>query len=134
MSENGIITIRTLECDVCDRYDSIMLSEEEVITRSKSTDMGIGAYSVVHKDHTRIIYFDKDGTYLGDTIAMNPDDVPDTIKDGPNKPTDEWFDTLPGKQLEDDIYGVDEDSKVVEKPRKRGKIITFFTQRFSTKR
>lgn len=81
--QESVITIRTLECDVCDRYDSIMLSQEEINARSNSTDMGIGAYSIVHKDHTRIIYFDKEGTYLGDTIAMNPDDIPENLQSQP---------------------------------------------------
>ncbi len=156
MSENEIITIRTLECDVCDRYDSIMLSQEEVIARSNSTDMGIGAYSVVHKDHTRIIYFDKDGTYLGDTIAMNPDDIPEIFKEKsklvpccPNCESDNTYiqetihrNNTHTKKLccEDCKYWEDYNSKnpevlkkELDSPRKRGKIITFFTQRFSTK-
>ncbi len=68
----------------------------------KPKNIHIGAFSFVHKDHTRIIYCDKDGTYLG-SIAMNPDDVPEILK------------------------------KELDSPRKRGKIITFFTQWFSTK-
>ena len=77
------IVIRTIDCDICGRFDSVILSQTEVIARSNSTDMGIGAYSIVHKDHTRIIYFDKDGTYLGDTIAMNPDDIPENLLSQP---------------------------------------------------
>ncbi|MCY3411442.1 MAG: 50S ribosome-binding GTPase [Candidatus Heimdallarchaeota archaeon] len=77
--QDQIVTVRTLECDVCNRFDSITLSGQELAARCKSTDMGIGAYSVVHTNHTRIVYFDNQGTYLGDTIAMNEDDIPDTL-------------------------------------------------------
>ncbi len=81
--QEQVITIRTLECDICNRYDSINLSRDELIARTNNNDLGIGAYSIVHKDHTRIIYFDIDGTYLGDTIAMNQDDIPDSMQSQP---------------------------------------------------
>lgn len=81
--QDQVITIRTLECDICDRYDSINLSLDEVEARTRSTDLGIGAYSIVHKSHTRIVYFDKMGTYLGDTIAMNSDDIPENLQSPP---------------------------------------------------
>ena len=81
--QESVVTIRTLECDICGRFDSIMLSSEEINIRSKSTDMGIGAYSIVHNDHTRIIYFDEKGEYLGDTIAMSPDDIPEDLQTQP---------------------------------------------------
>lgn len=77
--QDEIITIRTLDCDICNRYDSVMLNREEILVRCKATDMGIGAYSVVHTDHTRIVYFDRNGSYLGDTIALSKDDIPDEI-------------------------------------------------------
>ena len=71
MSEQIILTIRTLECDVCQRFDTVMLSEEEVKMRANSTDLGIGAYALNHNDHSRVIYFDDKGNYLGDTIAYD---------------------------------------------------------------
>ncbi|MHA2504014.1 MAG: ADP-ribosylation factor-like protein [Candidatus Kariarchaeaceae archaeon] len=81
--QETVITIRTLECDVCRRFDSIILTKEEILVRAKVTDMDIGAYSVVHNDHTRIVYFDKEGQYLGDTIAMSEDEVPENLKTQP---------------------------------------------------
>lgn len=78
--QQSLLTIRTLDCDVCGRYDTIMLTTEEVEARAKSAEMGIGAYSVIHKDHTRIIYFDKSGEYLGDTIAMNQEEIPENLQ------------------------------------------------------
>lgn len=81
--QDTVVTIRTLECDICGRFDSIMLGIEEIKVRSKSTDMGIGAYSIVHTDHTRIIYFDGKGEYLGDTIALSSDDIPENLQTQP---------------------------------------------------
>ncbi|MHA2249569.1 MAG: ADP-ribosylation factor-like protein [Candidatus Kariarchaeaceae archaeon] len=81
--QESVITIRTLECDICGRFDSVMLSLEEIQIRSKTTDMGIGAYSIVHTDHTRIIYFDETGQYLGDTIALTADDIPENLQTQP---------------------------------------------------
>ncbi len=81
--QDSVITIRTLECDICSRFDSIMLSIDEIRVRSKSTDMGIGAYSIVHSDHTRIIYFDEKGEYLGDTIALSSEDIPEHLQTQP---------------------------------------------------
>ncbi len=75
-----VISIRTQECDICRRFDTVMLSSEEVRVRVKTTDMGIGAYSIKHTDHTRIIYFDEEGSYLGDTIALSSDDMPEMIQ------------------------------------------------------
>ena len=81
--QETVVTIRTLECDVCSRFDSIMLSSEEILVRTKATDMGIGAYSILHSDHTRIVYFDKDGEYLGDTIAMSKEEIPEILQTQP---------------------------------------------------
>lgn len=81
--QDTVVTIRTLECDICSRFDSIMLTREEILVRSKATDMDIGAYTIPHTDHTRIVYFDKAGEYLGDTIAMTPDEVPETLRTQP---------------------------------------------------
>lgn len=78
--QNSVITIRTLECDKCGRFDTAMLSQEEIKSRCNSNDMNIGAYTIVHKDHTRIIYFTEEGVFLGDTIALNPEDIPETIQ------------------------------------------------------
>lgn len=78
--QESVITIRTLECDICRRFDSIMMSLEEIKARAQSTDMGIGAYSVPHNDHTRIVYFDEKGEYLGDTIALSHEELPDILK------------------------------------------------------
>ncbi len=69
IGDDEIKVIRTIECDLCYKFDSILLSKTEVIKRTKLTDMGIGAFSVKHGDHTRIVYFDEDANYLGDTIA-----------------------------------------------------------------
>lgn len=78
-----LVTIRTLDCDICGRYDSIQLSRSEIRSRTKTTDMGIGAYSVMHKDHTRIIYFDVDGNFLGDTIALSTEEIPEDLLSTP---------------------------------------------------
>lgn len=67
-----MITIKTNKCDVCSKIDSVMLDKDEILQRTKSTDMGVGSYSTVHKDHTRIVYFDEKGQYLGDTIILPP--------------------------------------------------------------
>ena len=79
----SVQTIRTLECDACGRFDTVMLSDEEVVARVNTNDMGIGAYSIIHTDHTRIIYFDRNGHYLGDTIAMTQDEIPESVQAQP---------------------------------------------------
>lgn len=81
--QQQVFTIRTMECDLCRRYDSIMLTKDEIVARSSVTDIGVGAYSVVHNDHTRIIYFDASGMYLGDTIAMTQSEIPETLQTQP---------------------------------------------------
>ena len=83
MQQDTVITIRTLECDICGRFDSIILTEEEIKIRAKVTEMNIGAYSVVHNNHTRIVYFDTAGQYLGDTIAMSDEELPENIQTQP---------------------------------------------------
>lgn len=70
-SKNDLIVIRTLECDICSRFDSIMLSHNEIQERVKQNSLNIGSHVIYHIDHVRIIYFDKFGTYLGDTISLN---------------------------------------------------------------
>lgn len=70
-----IITIRTMSCTNCDQYDSVMLSEREVAARVKLSPLDIGAYSIKHRGHTRIIYFDVFGEYLGDTLTQNEQEV-----------------------------------------------------------
>lgn len=81
--QDQLITIRTLDCDICQKYDSVRLSDEEVKLRANTTDIGIGAYSILHNDHTRIIYFDEGGNYLGDTIALNQDEIPENLSAKP---------------------------------------------------
>ncbi len=95
--QDQIITIRTLDCDICQKYDSVRLSDEEVKLRANTTDIGIGAYSILHNDHTRIIYFDEGGNYLGDTIALSQDEIPENHSAKPlpyyirNKDKRNWF-------------------------------------------
>lgn len=81
--QDQIVTIRTLDCDICQKYDSIRLTQEEIKIRANTTDIGIGAYSIVHTDHTRIIYFDENGSYLGDTIALSYDEIPENLETQP---------------------------------------------------
>jgi len=69
-----MITIKTNKCDICSKIDSVMLDKDEILQRTKSTDMGVGSYSTVHKDHTRVVYFDEKGQYLGDTIILPRDE------------------------------------------------------------
>ncbi|MCY3411807.1 MAG: hypothetical protein INQ03_09260 [Candidatus Heimdallarchaeota archaeon] len=70
--EEEIITIRTLGCDICNRCDSITLSRAELkATCEQNVDDQIGAYPVEHFGHSRIVYFDIYGSYLGDTITMH---------------------------------------------------------------
>ncbi|OLS28015.1 MAG: hypothetical protein HeimC2_09180 [Candidatus Heimdallarchaeota archaeon LC_2] len=95
--QEQIITIRTLDCDICQKYDSVRLSGEEIKLRVNTTDIGIGAYSILHNDHTRIIYFDEGGKYLGDTIALSPDEISENLSAKPlpyyirNKDKRNWF-------------------------------------------
>ncbi|MDH5400855.1 MAG: ADP-ribosylation factor-like protein [Candidatus Heimdallarchaeota archaeon] len=77
---NNQIIIRTLDCEACGRYDTVMISDEEIKIRSNNNDMDIGAYSILHNDHTRIVYFDEKGEYLGDTIALNEDELPEVLR------------------------------------------------------
>jgi len=77
--QDAIITIRTLECDVCKRFDSIMLTAAEIKARTEITEMNVAAYTIPHTDHTRIVYFDDTGQYLGDTIAYPEDELPDMV-------------------------------------------------------
>lgn len=65
-----IITIRTLECDLCMKFDSIMLPKSVVDRRTSSNSLKIGTHILSHGDHTRIVYFEKSGMYLGDTISL----------------------------------------------------------------
>ena len=73
-NEEEIIVVRTLECDMCQRFDSIMLTDTEVERRVYSNQLSIGSHIVNHSDHVRIIYFDVFGVYLGDTISLNVND------------------------------------------------------------
>jgi small GTP-binding protein len=51
-------------------------------------------------DHTRIIYFDEFGEYLGDTIALTPDEIPENLQMQPlpfyirNRSKHSWFNKL----------------------------------------
>ncbi len=83
MKQSEIHTIRTLECDICNRFDTIMISTEEIEARVRNTDLGIGAYSINHKDHIRIVYFDINGEYLGDTIALSQEEIPNEVQTHP---------------------------------------------------
>ncbi len=77
--EQIMFTIRTLDCDICKRYDTIILTEEEVIAKTNATDLGIGAFYLNHDDHKRVVYFDNTGKYLGDTIVLTKEELPDNI-------------------------------------------------------
>jgi signal recognition particle receptor subunit beta len=70
IDNEDIITIRTLECDLCMKFDSIMLPKSVVDNRTSSNSLKIGTHILSHGDHTRIVYFDKSGRYLGDTISL----------------------------------------------------------------
>ncbi|MFV2015241.1 MAG: ADP-ribosylation factor-like protein, partial [Candidatus Heimdallarchaeota archaeon] len=69
--ENNVMIVRTLECDLCHRFDSIMITEKEVAERVNNNKLGIGSHYLNHNDHVRIAYFDSSGKYLGDTISLN---------------------------------------------------------------
>jgi len=66
-----VITIRTLECDICERYDSLLLSRREIQNKIEKNSLNIGSKIISHRDHLRIVYFDRNGTYLGDTMSLN---------------------------------------------------------------
>lgn len=74
MTEQEIITIRTAECDICNRYDSVMLSAQDVMQRTHN-ELDIGQYIIRHVDHKRVIYFDNVGKYLGDSIYVGTNNV-----------------------------------------------------------
>jgi len=57
-----------------------MLTAAEIKARTDINDVNIAAYSIPHADHTRIVYFDDAGQYLGDTIAFPEDDLPEIIQ------------------------------------------------------
>lgn len=69
--ENEVVVIRTLECDLCQRFDSIMITKSDMIERINNNKLHIGSYYLNHNDHVRVVYFDIDGKYLGDTISLN---------------------------------------------------------------
>ena len=71
IGEEEILVIRTLECDLCMRFDSIMITREEIEKRVESNSLQIGSHLISHRDHLRIVYFDRFGIYLGDTISLN---------------------------------------------------------------
>jgi GTPase SAR1 family protein len=71
VSEEEIQVIRTLECDLCMRFDSIMITRDEIEHRVNSNSLQIGSHLISHGDHLRIVYFDHFGMYLGDTISLN---------------------------------------------------------------
>ena len=73
--ENDKVIIRTLECDLCLRFDSIILDQEELLERTNTNKLQIGSYIISHHDHVRIIYFDNQGSYLGDTISLNLEEM-----------------------------------------------------------
>lgn len=66
-----IYVIRTFECELCLRFDSIMLNKEELSKKVLSNPMGIGTHLISHGDHMRIIYFNEKAEYLGDIISLN---------------------------------------------------------------
>ncbi|OLS29175.1 MAG: hypothetical protein HeimC2_01660 [Candidatus Heimdallarchaeota archaeon LC_2] len=69
--ESEVFVIRTLECDLCQRFDSIMITKREMFERISRNKLQIGSYYLNHNDHVRVVYFDLDGKYLGDTISLN---------------------------------------------------------------
>ncbi|MHA2170397.1 MAG: ADP-ribosylation factor-like protein [Candidatus Kariarchaeaceae archaeon] len=71
VTDEEIIVVRTLECDLCMRFDSVMITKEEISRRVNSNALQIGSHLIPHGDHLRIVYFDHFGMYLGDTISLN---------------------------------------------------------------
>ncbi|MDH5400863.1 MAG: ADP-ribosylation factor-like protein [Candidatus Heimdallarchaeota archaeon] len=71
ISDENVVIIRTLECDMCQRFDSIQLSLDEFYTRINANSLKIGIQNIPHGDHVRISYFDENKKYLGDTISLN---------------------------------------------------------------
>ena len=69
--EDEIVVIRTLECDLCLRFDSIMLKKSAIEENVNRNSLSIGSHLITHNDHLRIVYFDINGIYLGDTISLN---------------------------------------------------------------
>ena len=69
--QEKIYTIRTLDCDVCEKYDSILLTERELLNKVTSNSLQIGSKILSHGDHLRIVYFDREGQYLGDTMSLD---------------------------------------------------------------
>ncbi len=79
VNQDEINVIRTFECELCLRFDSIMMSKEELLDRVFSNDLEIGTYLISHGDHNRIIYFNEQSEYLGDIISLNMDQNDDNI-------------------------------------------------------
>ena len=71
IDSDEILVIRTLECDLCLKFDSIMLAKQEIVNRVNSNKLKIGSHYVKHHDHIRIIYFDINGNFIGDTLSLN---------------------------------------------------------------
>lgn len=69
--DDNVMIIRTLECDLCHRFDSIMITKKEIAERVNNNKLGIGSHYINHNDHVRVAYFDANGMYLGDTISLN---------------------------------------------------------------
>ncbi|MCY3411405.1 MAG: 50S ribosome-binding GTPase [Candidatus Heimdallarchaeota archaeon] len=74
IDQADIITIRTFECELCFRFDSVMLPREELLDKVNSNKMQIGTHIFNHGDHKRIIYYNEYGEYLGDIISINMED------------------------------------------------------------
>ncbi|MHA2503421.1 MAG: ADP-ribosylation factor-like protein [Candidatus Kariarchaeaceae archaeon] len=74
--QENVFVIRTLECDICQRFDSLLLTEIELIERVERNSLQIGSRIINHDDHLRIVYFDRDAQYLGDTMSLNVKEIP----------------------------------------------------------
>ena len=63
---NKTHSIKILPCDICDKLDTIMISDHELSMICDAT--GIGIYTVDHDDHYRKVYLNRDTTYIGDIV------------------------------------------------------------------
>jgi len=73
--QQHVYVIRTLECDICHRFDSLLLTEIELLERVERNSLQIGSRLINHDDHLRIVYFDREGNYLGDTMSLNVNEI-----------------------------------------------------------
>jgi small GTP-binding protein len=71
MMSESLIVVRSLECEKCGRFDSLVFSQDDIKKMVGNSDIGIASWAVDHRDHRRIIYFNLTGEYQGDSLVLD---------------------------------------------------------------